>query len=254
MNSNKQNFKVAAIIQARLGSTRLPGKIFKGISGKPMLWHIVNRLFHSNLIDAIIVATTNLPEDDKVQEFCEMNNILFYRGSSEDVLSRYYEAAAKFKADLIIRITSDCPVIDPLIIDNMLEYFFEENQSIELDYLSNVHPRTFPRGLDTEIFSFNSLTIAHNEATQQYEREHVTPYIYNHPEKFRIKNFVNEKDYSFHRWTVDTQKDFLLIDEIYKTLYTKKKLFLFKDILNLFEKRPDLININQNVQQKKIGE
>lgn len=254
MNSNKQNFKVAAIIQARLGSTRLPDKILKEISSKPMLWHVVDRLSHSKTIDEIIVATTNLPEDDQVQVFCEMNNILFYRGSSEDVLSRYYEAANKFKADFIIRITSDCPVIDPLIIDNMLEYFFEENQSSELDYLSNVHPRTFPRGLDTEIFSFNSLTIAHNEAAQQFEREHVTPYIYNHPEKFRIKNFENEKDLSFHRWTVDTQKDFLLIDEIYKTLYTKNELFLFKDILNLFEERPDLININQNVQQKKIGE
>lgn len=254
MNSKKQNFKVAAIIQARLGSTRLHGKILKVISEKPMLWHIVNRLSHSKLIDQIIIATTNLFEDDHVQEFCEMNNILFYRGSPEDVLSRYYEAANKFKTDIVIRITSDCPVIDPLIVDNMLEYFFKENQLSNLDYLSNVLPRTFPRGLDTEIFSFNSLARAHTEATQQFEREHVTPYIYNHPEIFTTKNFTNDKDYSFHRWTVDTQEDFRLIEEIYKALYSKKELFLFEDILKLFEERPDLININQNVQQKNLGE
>lgn len=219
-----------------------------------MLWHIVDRLSHSKIIDEIIVATTNLPEDDLVQEFCERNNILFYRGSSEDVLSRYYEAANKFKTDIVIRITSDCPVIDPLIVDNMLEYFFTENQLSALDYLSNVLPRTFPRGLDTEIISFNSLARSYNEATLQLEREHVTPYIYNHPEKFSIKYFVNEKNYSFHRWTVDTEKDFRLIEEIYKELYGKKELFLFEDILKLFDARPELIGINQDVEQKKLGE
>ena len=219
-----------------------------------MLWHIVNRLSHSKLIDQIIIATTNLFEDDHVQEFCEMNNILFYRGSPEDVLSRYFEAAKKFKTDLVIRITSDCPVIDPLIVDNMLQYFFKENQSSNLDYLSNVLPRTFPRGLDTEIFSFNALAKAHHEATQQYEREHVTPYIYNHPEIFTIKNFTNEKDYSFHRWTVDTPEDLLLIEKIYAELYNKNKLFLLADIIELFKEHPDLINVNQNVQQKNLGE
>ncbi len=254
MNCKKQNFKVAAIVQARMGSTRLQGKILKEISHKPMLWHIVDRLSHSKIIDEIIVATTNLPEDDLVQEFCERNNILFYRGSSEDVLSRYYEAANKFKTDIVIRITSDCPVIDPLIVDNMLEYFFTENQLSALDYLSNVLPRTFPRGLDTEIISFNSLARSYNEATLQLEREHVTPYIYNHPEKFSIKYFVNEKNYSFHRWTVDTEKDFRLIEEIYKELYGKKELFLFEDILKLFDARPELIGINQDVEQKKLGE
>jgi len=254
LNSKKQKLKVAAIVQARFGSTRLPGKILKAISHKPMLWHIVDRLSHSRLIDQIIVATTNLSEDDQVQEFCELNNILFYRGSPEDVLSRYYTAADVNKADIVVRITSDCPVIDPIIVDRMLEKFFAENQLSNLDYLSNVLPRTFPRGLDTEIFSFNALAKAHHEATQRYEREHVTPYIYNHPEKFTIKNFTNEKDYSFHRWTVDTQEDFLLIEKVYDSLYNKKRLFFFEDILKLFEERPDLININQNVQQKKIGE
>lgn len=254
MNGKKQNFKVAAIVQARFGSTRLAGKILKEISNKPMLWHIVNRLSHSKLINQIIIATTTLPDDDQVQEFCETNNISFYRGSSDDVLSRYFETAKFATADVIVRITSDCPVIDPVIVDKMLEMYFEKNRSGKVDYLSNTLVRTFPRGLDTEIFSFDALERAHTEAAQQFEREHVTPYFYNHPEKFSIKNFVNEKDFSFHRWTVDTEEDFRLIEEIYKTLYSKKELFLFEDILKLFEEQLHLININQNVQQKKLGE
>jgi spore coat polysaccharide biosynthesis protein SpsF len=254
LNGKKQNCKVAAIVQARFGSTRLPGKILKEISNKPMLWHIVNRLFHSKLINQIIIATTTLPDDDQVQEFCETNNISFYRGSSDDVLTRYFETAKFATADVIVRITSDCPVIDPVIVDKMLEMYFEKNRSGKVDYLSNTLVRTYPRGLDTEIFSFDALERAHTEAAQQFEREHVTPYFYNHPEKFSIKNFMNEKDFSFHRWTVDTEEDFRLIEEIYKALYSKKELFLFEDILKLFEEQPHLININQNVQQKKLGE
>lgn len=254
MKSEKQNLGIAAIVQARFGSTRLPGKILKEINHKPMLWHVVNRLSHSKLIDKCIVATTVLAEDDQVQKFCEENNFLFYRGSSEDVLSRYYNVAKSFNAKIIVRITSDCPVIDFSIIDKMLEEFISGTRMERLDYLSNVLTRSFPRGLDTEIFTFAALEKAYNEAIQVYEREHVTPYIYNHPEIFTLKNFSNEKDYSFHRWTVDTQEDFNLIENIYKSLYEKNKMFLFEDILKLFEEHPALIEINQNIQQKKLGE
>jgi spore coat polysaccharide biosynthesis protein SpsF len=254
LNSEKQDLGIVAIVQARFGSTRLPGKILKEIYHKPMLGHVVNRLSHSKLIEKIIVATTNLTEDDQVQEFCEANNFSFYRGSSEDVLSRYFETAKTFGAKIIIRITSDCPVIDYSIVDRMLEEFISANRLSKLDYLSNTLTRTFPRGLDTEIFSFNTLTKAHQEATRKYEREHVTPYIYNNLDLFAIKNFSNEKDYSFHRWTVDTQEDFNLVERIYKSLYEKNKLFLFEDILKLFEEEPDLIRINQDIQQKKLGE
>ena len=254
MKSEKQNLGIAAIVQARLGSTRLPGKILKEINNKPMLWHVVNRLSHSKLIDKIIVATTDLAEDDQVQNFCEENNFLFYRGSSEDVLSRYYNAAKSFNAKIIVRITSDCPVIDFSIIDKMLKEFISGTRMEKLDYLSNVLTRSFPRGLDTEIFTFTVLEKAYNEAIQVSEREHVTPYIYNHPEIFTLRNFSYEKDYSFHRWTVDTQEDFNLIENIYKSLYEKNKMFLFEDILKLFEEHPALIEINQNIQQKKLGE
>lgn len=246
--------KTAAIIQARFGSTRLPGKIFKDLCGKPILRHVVNRLSHSKFLDKIIIATTTLPEDDLVEKFCVENNILFSRGSSEDVLSRYYEAAKKFEADIIIRITSDCPVIDPQILDNMIEEFIAINKTEQLDYMSNSIRRTFPRGLDVEIFTFDVLEKIFNEANQTYEREHVTPYIYQHPGIFKIKNFAGEKDYSFHRWTVDTPEDYELIKKIYEALYDPKKIFLFEDILKLFDREPGLIGINQNIKQKKLGE
>lgn len=243
-----------AIIQARFGSTRLPGKILKPLAGQPMLWHVWKRLTYANRIGKIIVATTTLPEDDIIEKFCTENKIPFLRGSANDVLSRYYEAAIKFKADPIVRITSDCPLIDPEIVDRMIEAFMKLNELRIFDYLSNSIHRTFPRGLDVEIFSFRVLRKAYFQSAQGYEREHVTPFIYEHPKLFKVKNFPNQKDYSFHRWTVDTEEDFKLIEEIYNSLYQPGKIFLFQDILKLFEQRPELININQHVTQKKLGE
>lgn len=246
--------KITAIIQARVGSTRLPGKIFRNISGKPMLQHVVDRLSFSKFINQIIIATTNLQEDDLVEDFCKRNNFSFYRGSSDDVLSRYYEAAKKFGAQIIVRITSDCPVIDPELIDSMLNDFLSANKSSRLDYLSNVIKRTFPRGLDVEIFSFHALEKIYHEAIDGFELEHVTPYIYLHPEKFSLRNYNNEKDYSFHRWTVDTEEDLKLVSEIYNALYKPGAIFFFRDVLQLFERRPELFSINQNVKQKSLGE
>ena len=237
-----------AIVQARHGSTRLPGKILKEISGKPMLWHVVNRLSFSKLIDKIVITTTTDSEDDKTEQFCKNYKIDYFRGSVDDVLSRYYETAKLFSADIIIRITSDCPMIDPEIIDQMLRLFLRGSD--ECDYISNVIDRTFPRGLDTEIFTFNALEKAMNDAATPYEREHVTPYIYNHKDKFKTKNFFNNKDYSFHRWTVDTEEDFRLIEELYKAVYNPEKIFLFEDVLKIFKQKPELIKINQHIRQK----
>lgn len=242
--------KIYAIVQARIGSTRLPGKVLKPLCGKPMLWHLVNRLKHSKEINEIIIATTVLHEDDVIANFCLEHSINFSRGSSEDVLSRYYESAKKYNAEIIIRVTADCPVIDPAVVDRIIDAYLKE----KVDYMSNSMVRTFPRGLDTEIFPFEILERTYNEATKEYEREHVTPYIYNHPEIFSLKSFLNSKDLSFHRWTVDTKEDFKLIEEIYNSLFSKKEVFLLEDILKLFEERPELFAINQNVQQKKLGE
>jgi spore coat polysaccharide biosynthesis protein SpsF len=229
----------------------MPEKIFKTLAGKQMLWHVVNRLSYAKMIDKIIIATTTLPGDDQVEGFCIANNISFYRGSSNDVLSRYYEAAKIYNAEIVIRVTSDCPVIDPYIIDAMLTQFINEDH---IDYLSNSIRRTFPRGLDAEIFTFSALEKTYNEAKLDYEHEHVTPYIYNNPDKFIIKNYANDTDFSFHRWTVDTEEDFKLIETIYNSLYKPGNIFLFKDILKLFERHPELVKLNQDIKQKKLGE
>ncbi|MBM4171224.1 MAG: acylneuraminate cytidylyltransferase [Ignavibacteria bacterium] len=240
-----------AIVQARYGSTRLPGKIFKEIVNKPMLWHVINRLSDSKLIDKIVIATTTNEEDDLTENFCIENDIEYYRGSSENVLERYFESAKKFNADIIIRITSDCPLIDPDIIDEMLNIFSNEGK---VDYLSNVQERTFPRGLDTEIFSFQALEKAFLNSSKKFEQEHVTPFIYSHPELFTIKNHKCMQDYSFHRWTVDTEEDFQLIAKIYNHLYNPEKNFLLDDILKLFDKYPELIKINEGIKQKSLSE
>lgn len=240
--------EIVVIIQARMGSTRLPGKIMKDLCGKPVLWHIYNRLSYSKKKNKIVIATTGNKEDDIVEQFCKENNIHSYRGSESDVLLRYYESAKLYCADIIIRITSDCPLIDPQILDSMIEQF----DTINVDYLSNLLMRTFPRGLDVEIFTFHALEKAHQEAKKVYEREHVTPYFYQNPGIFSLYNYQNKIDYSFHRWTLDTEDDYKLIEKIYEKLYSKGQIFFWNDVLYLFEKFPGLYEINKQVQQKDL--
>jgi spore coat polysaccharide biosynthesis protein SpsF len=191
-----------------------------------------------------------------IEAYCRSNSVLFYRGHPENVLSRYFEAAKKHNIDIIVRITADCPLIDPQIVDRMVEAFFKLNVLRVFDYLSNTIQRTFPRGLDAEIFLFTTLKKAFYQASSDYEREHVTPFIYEHSKWFKTKNYVEQgqKDYSSHRWTVDTIEDFNLIEEIYKALYSQKKLFLLEDVIKLFSERPELMKINEEVQQKDLGE
>lgn len=246
----KKEYNVVAIIQARNGSTRLPGKIFLPLNDKPILLHVFNRLKTTNNIDKIVIATTTEKDDDKVEDFCSENSIDFIRGSSDDVLSRYYHAATKYKADTIVRITSDCPLIDPIITDKIIESFF----MTDADYMSNCIVRTFPRGLDTEVFSLHALTKAFHNANQKPEREHVTPFIYNNSNIFNVKNYIGDKDYSNLRWTVDTKEDYELVKKIYNMLYPNKKIFLMNDILELINQQPDLLKINQHIEQKKLGE
>ncbi|MCX7875178.1 MAG: glycosyltransferase family protein [Melioribacteraceae bacterium] len=245
MNNNKIN--ITAIIQARLGSTRLPQKIFLPLFDKPILWHVVERVKKSKLIKNVIVATTDLEEDDLVENFCINNNINFFRGSSDDVLSRYYYAAKKFQSDLIVRITADCPLIDSNIIDEVINFYLNNN----VDYASNVLERTFPRGYDTEVFSFNALEKAFIEAENLSEREHVTPFIYNHPDLFKLLSFKHKKDYSFYRLTVDTQEDYSLIKIIYDSLFIKNNFFGLTEVINFLENNPELTKINQHIEQKK---
>ncbi len=241
--------KKVCIVQTRMGSTRLPGKVMKDLCGKPVLWHVIDRLKRCKNIDVIVIATTSGEQDDVIENYVEELNdakVKIYRGSEEDVLTRYFEAAEREKADLVIRVTSDCPLIDPQITDRVIEAGAEVQT-----YTSNIGLRTFPRGLDTEVFPFELLEEAFENAESEAEREHVTPYI---REKYKDEavNVAGTRDYSFHRWTLDTEEDYTLIRKIYEKLWPNNAEFSFKDILDLFEKEPELFEINSHIEQKKI--
>ena len=252
MEKKKPKFKIGAIIQARMTSTRLPGKVLMDIEGKPMLWHVVNRLKFSEKLDDIILAIPNTKKNNILEKFAKDNKVKYFRGSEEDVLSRYYKTAKKFKCDLIVRITSDCPLIDPQIVDLVIE----KHLKLNADYTSNTLKRTFPRGLGVEVFNFKVLKKAQKEAKEDYQREHVTPYIYKNPEIFKIQNIKAERRlrYLEIRLTVDTKKDLRLIREIYKRLYKPKKIFYTEEIINLLNNHKELVRINEKVRQKSLNE
>mgnify|MGYP000926538114 FL=1 len=237
------------IVQARLGSTRLPSKVLKDLSGKPVLYHVLERIKKTKLVDNIVIATTDLDSDEPLIEYLRENKIDYYRGSSEDVLSRYYESALQYKADIIIRITSDCPLIDPIVIDEIIKIYLENNN---YDYVSNTLMRSFPRGLDVELFTFDALKKSFLKAEKKWEREHVTPYIYTNRDLFNVFNFTNKTDQSFFRWTLDTPEDYQLIKEIYDSLYNEGKIFTTEEVISLFRNRPELIDINKHIEQKKL--
>ena len=240
--------KVGLITQARMTSTRLPGKVLMEVLQKPLLGYQIERLRSIKSIDEMIVATTTNSQDDIIVELCEKWGVNYFRGSENDVLERYYLAAQQFNLDTVIRVTSDCPLIDPKTTDKILRrYLYESDQC---DYFSNTVDRTFPRGLDTEIFSFERLKEAFINAKKNQEREHVTLYFYSNPEKFKIKQFRHHEDLSHLRWTVDTREDFALIKIIIEALYPKNPLFDLAECLQFVKKNPDLASINAHVQQK----
>jgi len=242
--------KIVAIIQARMGSTRLPGKVMKEILGKPVILWDLDRISPSKLIDEIVVAIPYGKENDVIVDTIKEYNdkIVTTRGSEDDVLDRYYQAAVKTDADVVVRITSDCPLIDPVVIDNVIEQFLDN----DCDYCSNSLIRTYPRGLDTEVFSFKALEKAWNEATKDYEREHVTLYIIENPYKFKLLNVANDIDLSHLRWTLDTKEDFEFINAVCKRIIPKKQLSLMDDVLELLSKEPELIEINRHIEQKQV--
>ncbi len=242
--------KIVAIIQARMGSTRLPGKVMKDLCGKTVLAHDIERVKQSKFIQEIVVATTTSEKDGSLVREALNNGVKVYRGSEEDVLSRYYEAAVESNADTVVRITSDCPLIDPFIIDRVVNCYIENDYDLVTNAGLDWTQRTYPRGLDVEVFSFNILKEAHEKAKKPYQREHVTPYIYENSEN--IFYYKNDVDYSKYRWTLDTEEDFELIKAIYKALYKGKHDFYFYDLLELLEKQPQLSKINEHVNQKKI--
>lgn len=243
--------KTVCIIQARMGSTRLPGKVMLDLCGKTVLEHVIQRVKRVKNIDEIVIATTTDKKDDVIIEEALKCGAKVFRGSEEDVLSRYYYSAKENEADIIIRITSDCPLIDPEVANDVIDFYFRNMD--KFDYVSNTLERTFPRGLDTEVFSFKVLEKAFNEATLQRDREHVTPYIWDNPNMFSLGCYKNDVDYSKYRWTLDTEEDFELIRRIYKELFCMKNNdFSMEDILKVYENNKELIEINKDIKQKKI--
>jgi spore coat polysaccharide biosynthesis protein SpsF len=245
--------RTVAIIQARMGSTRLPGKVMKTLSGKSVLEHVIRRVQACRLLDDVVVATTTSPADDVIVAEAERCGAKWFRGDEEDVLDRYYRAAKQFQADVVVRVTSDCPLFDPETLTEMLECFHDRNAGDrKTDYLSNTLTRTYPRGLDAEIFTFDALDSAHHDADKPYEREHVTPYIYQHPELFSLHGKTSRIDLSRFRWTLDTDQDFMFLQEIYSHLFRDDDIISTSQVVSLLKERPELAEINAVVEQKPL--
>lgn len=241
---------IQIFVQARMGSTRLPGKILKPVLGKPLLLHLTERLQQTTEADSLHILTTTNPIDQQVVDLCTQKNISVFRGPNEDVLKRYFEASKKFNPDAIVRITADCPLIDPEIIDGLIKKF--RDSFPKWDYMSNSLTRTFPRGLDVEIFSSEALTKAYTEASDPRDREHVTLYIYEHPDKFKCTNVPYKENLSHLRLTVDTPEDFKLIKLIIEDLYPQNPHYRLTDILTLLRDHPDWPKINAEIKQKPV--
>lgn len=236
--------KIVAVIQARMSSTRLPGKVLAEVAGKPMLFYVVERVRQASKVNQVVVATTGTPEDDPIVRFCEKIGVLCFRGSENDVLGRYYKAAVWADADVVVRITGDCPLIDPEVIDSLIGFFAGD---AGYDYAANINPPTYPDGLDAEVFTFAALETMWREAKLDSEREHVTLFIRNRPEKFRIGNLNNKTDYSHLRWTVDRPRDLEFVRAVYAHFGHAE--FRTEDIIRLIEEKPLLKRINLGIER-----
>jgi len=247
MDKLVENELPSLIIQARMGSTRLPGKVAMILEGKPVLVHFIERVKRMKHVDKIIVATTIKDSDTPIVEIIQDydDEIGLYRGSENDVLDRFYQAAKKHHVEHIIRITPDDPLIDPSVSDLVVRAYLEN----DCDYCCNNMPPSYPLGLDTEVFSFNSLERAWNETQDKMHREHVTPYIRENPESFRLINVPNDLDLSHMRWTLDHPDDFEFMKEIFSHLYHKNEYFSMADVLSLLDEKAWINDINMNVRE-----
>jgi spore coat polysaccharide biosynthesis protein SpsF len=238
--------KTVAVIQARIGSTRLPGKVLLNLAGEPMLGRVVQRVRRARNVDEVLVATTTETQDNTIAALCAECGWLCFRGSENDVLDRYYQAARSCSADVVVRITSDCPVIDPGVV----EVAIDERRLQQADYCANVVHRTYPRGLDVEVFTMATLEIAWREDNRPESREHVTPFILQHPERFVLANISCDEDSSDRRWTVDTPEDLELARRIYENFGHDR--FSWYEVLALLEQHPEWSEINRHIQQKAV--
>ena len=229
-----------------MGSSRLPNKVMMPLADKPLLLRLYERVNAAKYTDTIIIATTEEENDDPIIGFCEENRIEYYRGNSTDLLDRHYKAVLPFNPDAVVKIPSDCPLIDPDVIDKVLKYYIDNKN--KFDYVSNLHPASYPDGNDVEIFSSGALKDAWLNAKKEFEREHTTPYFWENQDRFKVGNieWENELDYSMsHRFTIDYKEDYEFISRVYDELYSADKIFSLQDILNLLDEKPDIKAINE---------
>ncbi len=236
-------FKTITVIQARLGSSRLPRKVLLPLGGKPMLLRMIERVKMSKLAGKIIIATTLNKEDDEIVGLCNANELNVFRGDQRDLLDRHYKCAIEENAKIILKIPSDCPLIDPNVIDKVVDYFLQN----KVDYCSNLHPQSYPDGQDVEVFSISSLKKAWEEAKLDFEREHTTPYIWERPNLFKIKNYKWEEESNLsmtYRITVDYKEDYELVKRVFDKLYKKNRIFTIREIVSLLKSNKDIYKLN----------
>jgi len=237
--------KIVIVVQARMASTRLPGKVLLPILEQSLLARMIERLRKVKYPVTLVIATSENEEDDLIVQEAESLDVEWFRGSQDNVLARHYHAAKLLDADYVLKIPSDCPLIDPAVVDHALDYFFRTSN--KFDYVSNLHPATWPDGNDVEIMTMQCLTMAYKKATRKLELEHTTPYIWENPDQFSIGNIVWEtgKDYSMsHRFTIDYLEDYHFIKTVFEKLYPQNPDFTCTDIVNLLDANPDIMAIN----------
>jgi spore coat polysaccharide biosynthesis protein SpsF len=249
--AHRSDRRTVAIVQGRMASSRLPDKILMDINGKPMLAWVVDQARKAHLIDLVVVATTMDSSDDAVENYCQENHIACYRGSMHDVLDRFYQAARLYQADVVVRFTADCPLLDPQLVDQVLEEFFSAGADFAANRLPPPFTRTFPIGLDTEVATFTALERAWNEATAKHDREHVMPYLYEVENRFKVVRVEYEKDFGWVRWTVDTQTDLELVRKLAIKIQDKSS-FTWLDVLDIYLHEPGLAEINANVKHRTM--
>ena len=238
---------ILAILQARMGSSRLPGKVLKPLLGRPMLLRQIERVRQSRRIDKLCIATTIEPGDDTLEDLCRQEGIDCFRGSENDVLDRFYQAARSRSPQSVVRLTADCPLIDPQVIDEVVDCHTAGN----FDYTSNIEPPTFPDGLDVEVLTSSTLRRTWTEARLPSEREHVTPYIRKHPALFRQGIIRAVEDLSRYRWTVDQEEDFRLVTAIFEELFPKNPSFSYREVLHWLKEHPEVTALNAGISRNE---
>ena len=237
--------KILTVVQARMGSSRLPGKVLLPLAGQPLLVRMLERVQRASLAGTVVVATTTDPADDAVAACCTAHGLECFRGDALDLLDRHYQAARHYQADVVLKVPSDCPLIDPAVIDEVVRFYLDFAE--RYDFVSNLHPATFPDGNDVEVMPFEALETAWREARRPLEREHTTPFFWENPGRFRLGNveWGTGLDYSMsHRWTIDYPEDYDFITAVYEALYPGNPTFGLAEILRLLAQRPGIAQLN----------